>query len=285
MNLPPPLYLLFFLLIQSVYSVQTCYWPDGTPATEDVPCSDEKYAPCCRSGNLCLSNNLCLNVAIQPYVLSRGACTDPNWDSDNCPQFCTNVSRSSGSSLFPLGLNSNGLAEYCCNQPVSNGSEVTCNSASGSPFFVPDATLVAGYAALANVSSLSASTSASNSTSSSSPSPSSSSSSSSSNSRDVAIGAGVGVPLGVIALGAIAWALWERRARTKGLAAAAAAAAGGGGGSVGAAGWAGGNGAVASSVAGSNSQYGIQRYETEQWKNAARPAELTTSARTHELAS
>ncbi|BAE61593.1 hypothetical protein AFCA_007795 [Aspergillus flavus] len=276
MNLPPPLYLLFFLLIQSVYSVQTCYWPDGTPATEDVPCSDEKYASCCRSGNLCLSNNLCLNVAIQPYVLSRGACTDPNWDSDNCPQYCTNVSRSSGSSLFPLGLNSNGLAEYCCNDPVSNGSEVTCNSASGSPFFVPDATLVAGYAALANVSSLSASTSASNSTS--------SSSSSSSNSRDVAIGAGVGVPLGVIALGAIAWALWERRARTKGLAAAAAAAASGGG-SVRAGSWAGGYGAVATSVAGSNSQYGIQQYETGQWKNAARPAELTTSARTHELAS
>ncbi|GMF72929.1 unnamed protein product [Aspergillus oryzae] len=169
----------------------------------------------------------------------------------------------------------NGLAEYCCNDPVSNGSEVTCNSASGSPFFVPDATLVAGYAALANVSSLSASTSASNSTS--------SSSSSSSNSRDVAIGAGVGVPLGVIALGAIAWALWERRARTKGLAAAAAAASGGG--SVRAGSWAGGYGAVATSVAGSNSQYGIQQYETGQWKNAARPAELTTSARTHELAS
>ncbi|KAE8156191.1 hypothetical protein BDV40DRAFT_281865 [Aspergillus tamarii] len=277
MNLSPPLYLFFFLLIQSVSSAQTCYWPDGTPATEDVPCSDDKYAPCCRSGNLCLSNNLCLNVAIQPYVLSRGACTDPNWNSDNCPQFCTNVSRSSGSSLFPVGLNSNKLAEYCCNDPVSNGSEVTCSSDSGSPFFVPDATLVAGYAALANVSSLSASTSVSNSTSSSSPSPSSSSSSPSSNSRDAAIGAGVGVPLGVIALGAITWALWERRARTKSLAAAAATTAGGG--------WVGGNGAVPSSVAGSNSMYGIQQHETEQWKNPSRPVELTTSARTHELAS
>ena len=142
---------------------------------------------------------------------------------------------------------------------------------------MPDATLVAGYAALANVSSLSASTSVSNSTSSSSPSPSSSSSSPSSNSRDAAIGAGVGVPLGVIALGAITWALWERRARTKSLAAAAATTAGGG--------WVGGNGAVPSSVAGSNSMYGIQQHETEQWKNPSRPVELTTSARTHELAS
>ncbi|KAB8265536.1 hypothetical protein BDV32DRAFT_144828 [Aspergillus pseudonomiae] len=280
MNRPPLLYLLFLLLVRSVYSTETCYWPDGTPATEDVPCSDEKYAPCCRSGNLCLSNNLCLNVAIQPYVLSRGACTDPNWNSDNCPQFCTNVSRSSGSSLFPIGLNSNKLAEYCCNDPVSHGSQVTCSSDSGSPFFVPDATLVAGYAALANVSSLSASSTASNSTSSPSPSPSpSSSSSSGSNSREVAIGAGVGVPLGVIALGAIAWALWERRARTKSL------AAGGGSGGVGAGGWAGGNGVVASSAAGSNSLYGIQQRETEQWKNPSNPVELTTVGRTHELAS
>ncbi|KAE8380845.1 hypothetical protein BDV26DRAFT_290106 [Aspergillus bertholletiae] len=283
MNHPPPLCFLFFLLIQSVYSAETCYWPDGTPATEDVPCSDERYAPCCRSGNLCLSNNLCLNVAIQPYVLSRGACTDPNWNSDNCPQFCTNVSRSSGSSLFPLGLNSNKLAEYCCNEPVSNGSKVVCNSDSGSAFFVPDATLVAGYAALANVSSLSASnsTSSNDTSSSSSSSSSSTSSSSSSNSREVAIGAGVGVPLGVIALGAIAWALGERRARMKSL----AAAGGGGGGGVGAGGWVGGNGAAASSMAGSNSAYGVQQHEMEQWKNPSGPAELTSSGRTHELAS
>ena len=33
-----------------------------------------------------------------------------------------------------------------------------------------------------------------------------------SSNHDVAIGVGVGVPLGVLALTAVAWALWERRA-------------------------------------------------------------------------
>ncbi|KAB8234692.1 hypothetical protein BDV23DRAFT_181355 [Aspergillus alliaceus] len=262
MNRPPRLSFLFLfsLVLPVVYSESTCYWPDGTPATADVPCSDEKYAPCCRAGNLCLSNNLCLNVAIQPYVLSRGACTDPNWNSDNCPQFCTNVSRGSGSSLFPLGLNSNGLAEYCCNEPILNGSKIGCAASSGSSFFVPDGSLVAGYAALANISSLSASNSTSGNSA-----PGNGTSSSSPSSRDAAIGAGVGVPLGVIAIGAVAWALYERRSRRESLAAAARFENDGGVGGI--------------------PVYGMQQHEMEQWKNPSSPVELTTSSRTHELPS
>ncbi|KAB8075987.1 hypothetical protein BDV29DRAFT_189742 [Aspergillus leporis] len=258
-SIPSLLHLLFLssLITTSVYSRATCHWPDGTPATTDVSCSDDKYAPCCRAGNLCLSNNLYLNVVIQPYVLSRGACTDPNWDSDNCPQFCTNVSRVSRASLFPLGLNTNKLAEYCCNEPVSNGSTVACSASSGDAFFVPDGTLVAGYAALANVSSLSASNSTPWSGN------ASSSSSSNSHSRDVAIGAGVGVPFGVIAVAAVTWALFERRGRRRAVTGAGAGIIGGG--NV--------DGAV------------VHQQETEQWKDPSGPVELTTSSRTHELPS
>lgn len=58
-----------------------------------------------------------------------------------------------------------------------------------------------GYAALADYTVTNSSTKTTT----------SSSGGSSSSSNRAAIGAGVGVPLGVIALGAIAWAIWERR--------------------------------------------------------------------------
>ncbi|KAF7596611.1 hypothetical protein BBP40_001012 [Aspergillus hancockii] len=213
---PPLLHLLSLvsLITTSVYSSPTCYWPDGTPATADVPCSDEKNAPCCLAGNLCLSNNLCLNVAIQPYVLSRGACTDPNWDSDN--------------------------SEYFCNEPVNNRSKVVCPASSGNAFFVADGALIAGYAALANVSSLIRGM--------------------------LLLGAGVGVPLGVIAVAAVAWALFERKRTGKRGAIASV-------------------GAVATPGVLENPVYAVQQQETQQWKNSSGPVELNTSSRTHELPS
>jgi len=154
-----------------------------------------------------------------------------------------NVGPSGGVSIINL-LYINGNATYCCNNLVGNSDgSVTCPDGA-EPFTIPDGKIIPGYAALANISSLdgsvttpttSANTSncstptdapSSSSTGSSSPSFSStdasSSSSSSSSSRDIAIGAGVGVPLGVIALSAIAWALWERKQRQKALAVGAA---------------------------------------------------------------
>jgi hypothetical protein len=70
-----------------------CYWPDGTPALPDVPCtagSGDTF--CCWSGHTCLSNKLCLDPAIlpgNPGRYKRGTCTDSTWESSECPSFCT----------------------------------------------------------------------------------------------------------------------------------------------------------------------------------------------------
>jgi hypothetical protein len=66
-----------------------------------------------------------------------------------------------------------------------------------STFQIPDSSIVPGYALLSDY------TTVSNATSSTGSNPS--------GNHNVAIGVGVGVPLGLIALAAIAWALWERR--------------------------------------------------------------------------
>ncbi|KAJ5759913.1 hypothetical protein N7520_007069 [Penicillium odoratum] len=111
-----------------------------------------------------------------------------------------------GASIINLSL-INGTSLYCCGTPIYNGSDIVCPY--GNAFRLDDAKIILGRAALANVTS----DSSSNSTNSTAviSSNSSTTSSSASSSHDVAIGAGVGVPLGVIAIGTLLWALWERR--------------------------------------------------------------------------
>lgn len=122
-----------------------------------------------------------------------------------------------GSSIINLKWR-NKKATYCCGTPISNGTDVICPNGKDD-FSLDDAVMLPGRAGLANVTSLDAPASSSSpsalpSSTSTSTSPSSTSSSlptGHSSSHDVAIGAGVGVPLGVLALGAVIWALWERR--------------------------------------------------------------------------
>ncbi|GIK00088.1 hypothetical protein Aspvir_004103 [Aspergillus viridinutans] len=198
--------LLVTFIIPLVPATATCYWPDGSVAKTNTPCSSGPNASCCGSHNICLSNNLCLDALVQPYVLSRGGCTDPNWESDECPSVCRNVSTSSAVSLVTLGKGSNGAVSYCCGVPVSNGRDVVCGD--GHSVQVTDGEIIAGYAALANVSSLDGGNSSASSTSSNS-----SADTSTHSSHEVAVGVGVGVPLAVIALASIVWAIWERRTR------------------------------------------------------------------------
>lgn len=92
--------------------------------------------------------------------------------------------------------------------PVSNGRDVVCRD--GHSGQVTDGEIVAGYAALANVSSLDGGNSSGSTTFGNE-----SANTSTNSSHEVAVGVGVGVPLGVIALASIIWAIWERRTRIK----------------------------------------------------------------------
>ena len=103
-----------------------------------------------------------------------------------------------------VGKDDEGVVTYCCGQPKASDNKIVCPDGHP-PFRVEQARLVPGHAALANVSSLSKANNSEihNITA----------LQHSDHHRDVAIGAGVGVPLGVIALTAIAWAIFERRGR------------------------------------------------------------------------
>ncbi|KAJ5280149.1 hypothetical protein N7478_005521 [Penicillium angulare] len=110
-------------------------------------------------------------------------------------------SENEGASIINLSL-IDGISLYCCGTPIYNGSAIVCPD--GDSFQVDDGEVILGRAALANATTISSNGTSSNSTT-------ATSSASSSNSHNVAIGAGVGVPLGVIAIGTLIWALWERK--------------------------------------------------------------------------
>ena len=85
--------LLSFLLFRFVLTL--CYYPDGTPARGDTPCSHSGNSTCCGSLYACMSNSICKSVGVTDdpsdrtgYV--RGSCTDRSWSSDACPAFCIN---------------------------------------------------------------------------------------------------------------------------------------------------------------------------------------------------
>ncbi|RAL12170.1 uncharacterized protein BO97DRAFT_314863, partial [Aspergillus homomorphus CBS 101889] len=192
--IPSLLSILLLCTAPLVQSSRSCYFPSGSLAPENVPCSNSTYSACCGKNDICHSNGLCMDVSEQPYVLSHGACTDADWTSPNCPSVCQTTNKSDGCSTINL-LYTNGISTYCCGTPISNGTDVICPDGKNS-FELESGSIVVGYAALENVTSLEAAATTTTTTTTSA--------------RDAAIGAGVGVPFGVIAIASMAWAVWER---------------------------------------------------------------------------
>ncbi|KAL4999592.1 hypothetical protein BDV10DRAFT_164599 [Aspergillus recurvatus] len=204
------------LLLSPGLSGATCYYPNGNEAANDVQCTPGANSACCGSGSICLSNGLCMSI-VQPFGLSRGSCTDPSFEIDECTSACTDIQRNTGCAIIPYNNTDQG-AYYCCNSIVNDvtGPNPSCDL-DLEPFTLTSATIVPGAALLENYvqasdsdNTANTSTTARNETDAC---PDSGKSSSNANATTVAVGAGVGVPLGVAALAGFAWALYERRRR------------------------------------------------------------------------
>ncbi|KAI9932612.1 hypothetical protein ASPWEDRAFT_33497 [Aspergillus wentii DTO 134E9] len=207
---------LFSLVLSASLTIAAdtkCWFPDKvTEAKGDVPCYDSSGGShCCGKTDICLSNGYCMGIA-QPFVMARASCSDKNWGADStCKDPCSFLpSLLGGGCSLPMISNNGSVALYCASAIVENSDGVGCVE-NHDPFTVPSATVVPNKAVLASSAYQSPLSTSSSSANSSSGADSGSSRSSSNN--NVAIGAGVGVPLGVLAITAITWALWERRKR------------------------------------------------------------------------
>lgn len=83
------------VLVHLSSDANTCYFPNGSPST-DEPCDlNALFTQCCGSASKCLSNGLCL-VEVKNFIgddttgtqYARGTCTDKTWVSSLCPQQC-----------------------------------------------------------------------------------------------------------------------------------------------------------------------------------------------------
>ncbi|KAL7812178.1 hypothetical protein V8C44DRAFT_349586 [Trichoderma aethiopicum] len=88
-----PIHLLALALFIT-QSTALCFYPDGTPAPGDVPCTDSTAnSVCCGTGYACLSNGICQATGDElkkpgATEFVRGSCTDKTFRSSACPSFC-----------------------------------------------------------------------------------------------------------------------------------------------------------------------------------------------------
>ncbi|KAK2820071.1 hypothetical protein FQN49_007747 [Arthroderma sp. PD_2] len=215
--------LLYVALAASLCAGQECFYPDESPARDHVPCfSGGRDTHCCEKTSICMTNGYCLQ-SVQPYSLARGSCTDKNWStSSGCPNPCSAIrpTNKTGCSIV-LHRFLNGTSTYCANSIISKTADsITC-AEDTEPFTINSGDIITDKAVLAKAD---CSVPRLNPTVAIDDMPSASGSSRPTpgsikvEARDaaatnVAIGVGVGVPLGVIALLAIGWALYERKKR------------------------------------------------------------------------
>ena len=231
---------------------QQCYYPSGKVATADIPCSTSSdKTHCCGKTGICLSNGYCMETSEDsgPLGLYRGSCTDRNWGA-SCPQKCL-----AGKPATSLGISRQTVANdaisdndfpadaarvarwkkngtdwlYCCVGSNYDNDYSSACADDAEPFALPSASLVYGVAALSSAelkssTATSTATSAASATAAIATAPSATASETAASAAETcpdsgaqigAIGAGVGVSLGVISIGALVWAFWERRKRLR----------------------------------------------------------------------
>ncbi|KAK0670761.1 hypothetical protein QBC41DRAFT_363816 [Cercophora samala] len=109
------IHLALFILfcIDGCTAVNRCYYHGGGESLNDAPCDpDAEVSVCCgrsSSGGGCLSNRLCMGVDGR---MSRGSCTDKNWSSPECPNFCTVLRQ--GIVVTPCLNGNDSSTTHCC---------------------------------------------------------------------------------------------------------------------------------------------------------------------------
>ncbi|KAI1654903.1 hypothetical protein F4813DRAFT_368843 [Daldinia decipiens] len=125
----PMLFCLQLVLFHFAYTtlavLNHCYYPNRKEAEDDSPCNpDSDSSACCGGsiGTVCLSNGLCQGPN---GAVIRGSCSDMNWDSGNCANYCLGASLG-GTDLISCANVTKDDTSYCC-----NGAENCCDSGDG----------------------------------------------------------------------------------------------------------------------------------------------------------
>ncbi|KAF5005326.1 hypothetical protein FDECE_8222 [Fusarium decemcellulare] len=120
----PPSTFLAILASVSLVDAQTCFYPGGKEAVDDIPCrTDTDASACCAAGYMCISNGLCQSTGeANTGNFARGSCTQQDWDSTDCPNYCIEESTGGGADVTRC----QGYTDrYFC--PASSNAKEACN--------------------------------------------------------------------------------------------------------------------------------------------------------------
>ncbi|KAL3433642.1 hypothetical protein BDV09DRAFT_186519 [Aspergillus tetrazonus] len=181
----------------STNTTSTCYKLDGSEASDHAPCGTGDSVNCCHEDDICLSNGLCYqqgNRGMAGYNRGSGiAIVKISFEDE--PQYCCgSVNTQSGGSDNDDEEDDNG--------------EASCEF--GDPFTIPAGTAIPDIAGLSSTLEPHADGNAEDSSDTDSHSKSQTPARMT---TPLAIALGVGIPLGLILMGFILWAVWERRRR------------------------------------------------------------------------
>jgi len=217
-----------FISSHLVYAAsKTCYFPGNRAiATGNVPCNESAdQSHCCGADDYCLDNGLCYD---HTGTVSQGGCTDPNWDSPDCFQFCKEAD--SGLPIVATGLFIDlkaGVRTFCCDVGTYNTTDGQCTYANRvtEPFQFDYGHVITDRSTGSTELFNSTHTQQSNSTEASGTQTvtvtatatvagNSSSSSGDSTGKEAAIGAGIGAPL-LLALMVVSYLLHREKKKLK----------------------------------------------------------------------
>ncbi|KAL4865778.1 hypothetical protein BDV12DRAFT_145870 [Aspergillus spectabilis] len=185
-----------------------CYHLDGSEASDHVPCGSGDVVNCCNSNDICMSNGLCYQQGDRGMVLSRGSCTDYGW-GNRCYAPCADYHRDGDMAIVNVGFESD-EPEYCCGAVTvedEGDDEVSCEYGGG-PFHIQPGTAILNVAGLADREE-------DEGTDEHETEDSKDENDNDSNnvSLGLAVALGIGIPLGLLVMGGVLWAVWERRRR------------------------------------------------------------------------
>ncbi|KAL3457242.1 hypothetical protein BJX64DRAFT_269226 [Aspergillus heterothallicus] len=191
----------------------TCYHLDGSEAYDHVPCNSGDVVNCCNADDICMSNGLCFQQGDRGLVLSRGSCTDHSWGA-KCYAPCSDYHRSGNMPIVNVGFDSE-EPQYCCGSVTvdedddDDDDNVSCEFGDG-PFTIPRGIAIPGVAGLADYSADDGDDDDHD--------------DEDEDEKDddhgtprvspgIVVALGVGIPLGLLVMGGVLWAIWERRRR------------------------------------------------------------------------
>lgn len=112
----------FWLLLPNASVHGQCYYPNGDPSkSDDQPCSSNGHSACCPLNWECLSNGLCY-LENEGYF-GRYTCTDQSWQSEGCPNICTQGALESSMNRTSSELNSSQIRPPPVMKQYSNAAK------------------------------------------------------------------------------------------------------------------------------------------------------------------